>query len=306
MPADEFSLIQKYFSSLDKGSAIALGVGDDCALLNLLPTEHLAVSTDTMVSGQHFHAHASPDDIAYRCVVAAASDLAAMGARPMGMTLALTLPQADETWLEGFSHGLTEASHACQLPLAGGDTTAGPLTITVQVMGAVPRDAALLRSGAQLGDQVCVSGTLGDAAAALSDMNGEWQPAGELKSYLQGRFYRPETRLALGQSLLGLATAAIDISDGLLADAGHIASASGVGIEIDPALLPLSAAVCSCADEQLRLQWALAGGDDYELCFCLPAQADVPEGCTRVGQVVPGEGVHAGVEIDIPAGYQHF
>jgi thiamine-monophosphate kinase len=306
MPVSEFSLIYRYFSHLGRGDAVDLSVGDDCAILRLRDGERLATSVDTMVEGVHFPGDSFPEDIGFRAASVAASDLAAMGARPLGMTVALTLPEADELWLHAFSEGLAAAVSAYQLPLVGGDTTRGPLAISVQVLGALPMDQALLRSGAQVGDAVYVSGTLGDAAGALAYLQGEWQPNLDHAEYLLERFNRPQARIALGMKLLGLATAAIDISDGLLADASHIAAASGVKIRIEPERLPLSPALRSHDNSETVVRWALTGGDDYELCFCLPDNEAPPAGATRIGQVEAGTGVDCGLAIDIPAGYQHF
>ena len=306
MPGSEFSLIYRYFSALGNGPAVELSVGDDCAILQLAPAERLATSVDTMVEGVHFPADSFPEDIGFRVVSAAVSDLAAMGARPLGMTLGLTLAGVDELWLQAFSQGLSEAVSRYSLPLVGGDTTRGPLTITVQVMGALPAGRALLRDGAHPGDQLCVSGTLGDAAAGLAFLQDEAVFTPDQAEYLVQRFNRPTARLELGQALLGRASAAIDISDGLLADAGHIAAASGVKLVLDPDVLPLSQALQSHPSREQALQWALAGGDDYELCFCLPATEPLPEGCTRIGRVESGAGVDCGLAIDIPDGYQHF
>jgi thiamine-monophosphate kinase len=362
MPADEFSLISRYFSAFGAGPAVALSVGDDCAILTLEPGERLATSVDTVVAGVHFPEESLPEDVGYRAVAAAASDLAAMGARPLGMTLALTLPNADELWLHSFSQGIGAAAKALALPLVGGDTTRGPLTITVQVFGALPMGRALLRGGARPGHAVYVSGTLGDAAGGLAVLEGRYQPDPDAAEYLEQRFFRPSPRLALGVALLegsansnglladagpiapasaaidisdGLladagriapasaaidvserlltnagriapASAAIDISDGLLADAGHIAASSGVRIELDAALLPLSPALAAHPDRNQALRWALAGGDDYELCFCLPAGAAVPAGCTRIGEVMAGAGVSCPGFDDLAAGYNHF
>lgn len=306
MPTSEFSLIYRYFSDLGRGDAVDLSVGDDCAILRLGEGERLATSVDTMVEGIHFLQDSFPEDIGFRAVSTAASDLAAMGARPLGMTVALTLPEVDEFWLNAFRQGLASAVREYHLPLVGGDTTRGPLSITVQVMGALPMEQAMLRGGAQVGDAVYVSGTLGDAAGALAFLQDRWQPTPDDAEYLLERLNRPRARLDLGRELLGRATAAIDISDGLLADAGHIAAASGVKIAIQTDLLPLSPALSShdCPDTILR--WALTGGDDYELCFCLGVDEPSPAGCTRIGQVEAGSGVDCGLEIDIPAGYQHF
>ncbi len=203
MPVTEFSLIYRYFSDLGRGAAVDLSVGDDCAILRLGEGERLATSVDTMVAGVHFPADSFPEDIGFRAVSAAASDLAAMGARPLGMTVALTLPEADELWLNAFSQGLAAAVAEYRLPLVGGDTTRGPLTISVQVMGALPMDQALLRSGARVGDEVYVSGTLGDAAGALAFLQDQWQPAPEHAEYLLDRFNRPRARLDLGLAVAG-------------------------------------------------------------------------------------------------------
>lgn len=306
MPSAEFDLIHRYFSHLGAGDGVDLSVGDDCALLRLDPGERLATSVDTMVEGVHFPQDTFPEDIAYRAVAAAASDLAAMGAKPLGMTLALTLPAVDELFLHSFSQGMAQAVAQFGLPLVGGDTTRGSLVVTVQVLGALPLDAALTRTGARQGDIVYVSGTLGDAAAALAVLEGQWRPDPEHAEYLLQRFHRPTPRLALGQTLLGSASAAIDISDGLLADAGHVAAASGARLVLEPHRLPLSAALLTHPDPEWRLRCALAGGDDYELCFTLADGAAPPAGCTAVGRVESGEGVDAGVPIDFPGGYQHF
>lgn len=306
MPAQEFSLIYRYFASLGSGEAVDLAVGDDCALLHLAPGERLATSIDTLVEGVHFFPDSFPEDLGFRSVVVALSDLAAMGARPLGMTLALTLPEADDFWLHAFSEGVAQASARYAVPLIGGDTTAGPLTISVSVFGAVPGDAALLRTGARVGDQLCVSGPLGDAAAALAFLREQWQPSAQDGEYLLEQFYRPAIPLTLGRELLNRATAAIDISDGLLADAGHIADASGVCLRIDTETLPLSSPLARHPDRETVLQWALAGGDDYALLYTLPQDIAVPDGSTRIGYVAQGQGVDCGRKFDFPSGYTHF
>lgn len=307
MAATEFELIRRYFSALGRGPHVSLGVGDDAALL--LPPAHseLVLSVDTVIAGVHFPEHSFPEDIAYRAVAAAASDLAAMGAEPMGMTLALSLPEADELWLHAFSQGLAQACSAFGLPLVGGDTTRGALSCSVQVIGAVPRGQALLRSGAGPGEQVCVSGTLGDAAAGLALLQGEWQLADEAAAdYLQQRFYRPSPRLQLGAVLRGIATAAIDVSDGLLADLEHLAAASGVSVQLNAQDLPLSQALREHAVEAQCLQWALTGGDDYELCFTLPIGLALPPGCVCIGSTAVGQGVHCAGAPVRASGYRHF
>ena len=306
MPVSEFSIISRYFSSLGRGDAVDLGVGDDCAILRIQPDKRLATSMDTLVAGVHFPDDAFPEDIGYRAVAVAASDLAAMGASPLAMTVALTLPEADEFWLTTFSEGLATAVKQYRLPLIGGDTTKGPLAITVQVFGSLPANSALLRSGAAPGDKLYVSGTLGDAAGGLAFIQEQWQPGPEHAEFVLKRFYRPSARLELGGELLASATSAIDISDGLLADAGHIAAASGVKIVIESGLLPLSAALRSHHSSEQVLNWALCGGDDYELCFTLPSDALIPAGCTLIGFVTDGEGVVCDANVDIPIGYRHF
>jgi len=232
-------------------------------------------------------------------VATAASDLAAMGAEPLGMTLALTLPDNDGLWLHGFSQGLFRAVRDTGLPLVGGDTTRGSLTITVTVMGSTPGAEWLSRGGALPGDRLCVSGTLGDGAMALAILEGriapDDQPDFDTTERLLRRFTQPTPRLALGAALRGSASAAIDISDGLLADAGHVAAASGVALQIFSDSLPLSAALAGHPDRKQALAWALAGGDDYELLFTLPASEPIPDGCVEIGDVDLGV-----------IGYDHF
>ena len=320
-PLSEFAIISRFFSDLaGESGAIDVGVGDDCALLKIPPGQRLAMSIDTVVEGRHFPASAAVEDIAYRAVAVAASDLAAMGATPLAATLALALPGADESWLQQFSRGLRAALGAFDLSLIGGDTTRGPLTITVQVHGLLPDDRALLRSGAKPGDRVFVSGNLGDAAAALAMFAGELDVDPSQREYLYRRFYRPSPRLDLGCALLPVAASAIDISDGLLADLGHILECSGVGARVYVDRLPLSGALQSHSDRRSVVQWALTGGDDYELCFtvaedcvsrleAIAAQCDVS--LTEIGEIVAGAGLQCldadGEPVALEtAGYQHF
>ena len=305
MSDSEFDLIQDFFAGLDQGASVRLGIGDDAAALSLPEGHLLHISTDTVVEGVHFLASLSPPDVAYRSVMAAASDLAAMGASPQALLLALTLPEADRVWLEDFSRGLAEVSREIGAPLVGGDTTRGPLSLTVTVLGSTPADRCLTRSGAHPGDRLCVSGTLGDAAAGLAVLNGELAVDESAAAFLTTRYTRPSARLALGQALRNCATSCIDLSDGLLADAAHIASASGVGLEINSALLPLSKALRSSADLDQRLDWALAGGDDYELLFTLSDNMPLPDGCTEMGRVVVGSGISCDRTPE-RIGYDHF
>lgn len=317
----EFELIRRHFLPLGPaplaagGHGVALGIGDDCALLDLAAGQQLALSIDTAVAGVHFPHDADPEAVAQRSLRVALSDLAAAGAEPLGFTLALTLPRADDAWLTAFARGLAGASATYHCPLIGGDTTKGPLTISIQVHGSLPRGRMLTRSGAAPADQVLVSGTLGDARAAL-DVLQEPAPSPALLA----RYWYPEPRLALGTALRGLASAAIDISDGLLADLGHIAAASGVAIRLDAEALPLSPALTAAVTAATARGYALSGGDDYELAVCVPpAQLDEARrraaalGCplTRIGEVEAGSGLRCvdrtGQALDPgTTGYQHF
>lgn len=306
MASSEFSLIQQYFAGLGEGPFVQRGVGDDAATLRVPAGHVLHVSTDTALVDVHFPSDLPAADVAYRSLMAAASDLAAMGAQPMALLLSLTLPAVEEGWLQQFTAGLKAACRETGLPLAGGDTTRGALSLTVTVLGSTPEAAFLTRSGAKPGDRLCVSGTLGDAAAGLAILKGEVSVScPNAEQALRDRFARPTARLALGQALKGIASAAIDISDGLLADAGHLAAASDVGIEIDSAQIPLSDALRSLDDNEQALRWALAGGDDYELLFCLPPAAALPAGCAEIGRVVGGSGISCDVMPE-QFGYDHF
>lgn len=308
MSLGEFELIQRFFSDLGVADQVLLGPGDDAATLRVPPGHVLHISTDTSIEDIHFPSHVAPEDIAFRAVAVAVSDLAAMGATPLGMVLALSLPKAETHDLAAVASGLRAAVEAFSIPLVGGDTTRGSLAFTVTVLGSTPEHAVLLRSGAQPGDTLCISGTLGEASAGLALLQGGWScdelPA-EAAAALKRRFLRPEPRLKLGQGLLGVASSAIDVSDGLLADAGHIAAASGVALEIDTKLLPRSRYLRDSADQDKVLRWALAGGDDYELLFTLPEGADLPEGCTRIGRVHRGSGVQCDV-MPSERGHDHF
>ncbi|MEL0161274.1 MAG: thiamine-phosphate kinase [Halieaceae bacterium] len=300
MALGEFDLIERYFAQVRASPSVQLGVGDDAAVL-ALPAGHVhLISTDTAVSGVHF----LPDSAPY--VIASASDLAAMGAKPEAMLLALTLPEANADWLASFAEGVRGASEHAALPLIGGDTTRGPLSVTVTVLGSAPSGQYLTRSGAQPGDRLCVSGTLGDAAAGffLLGIDDTFVSAADL-GFLRQRFLRPTPQLTLGQTLNGLATSAIDVSDGLLADAGHLARLSSVGLIVDPGAIPISAALRAYPDPAQVQEWALRGGDDYELLFTLPSHAKLPDGCTEIGQVISGNGVRCDGVTNI-TGYDHF
>ncbi|MGE8296210.1 MAG: thiamine-phosphate kinase [Pseudomonas sp.] len=315
----EFELIRHYFAAApcaQGGDGVVRGIGDDCALLALPAGEQLAVSTDTLVAGVHFPEASDAFLLGQRALAVSASDLAAMGATPQAFTLALTLPSASETWLAEFARGLQSMAQSCSLALVGGDTTRGPLSLTLTVFGRVPVGKALLRSGAQVGDLLCVGGELGDAAGALPLVLGQRETTPEISAALLARYWAPQPQLALGQALRGRASAALDISDGLLADCGHIARASQVALQIELARIPLSAALRAFAGEEQARLCALGGGDDYRLAFTLQPdllaqlQADWPE-VRVIGRVLPGSGVQlldaAGQPIEPPrGGYQHF
>ena len=268
----EFSLIQRYFLQLTpQREDVKLGIGDDCALLQC-PAEHvLAVSIDTLVEGVHFFADVDVKTLGHKSLAVGLSDLAAMGATPAWFTLALSLPEIDEDWLHDFSQGLAALASEYNIQLVGGDTTRGPLTISIQVHSFVKEEQVLRRDGVQVGDLIYVTGTLGDAGAALQLKLQQLDEPLLNKhdhTYLQQRLQQPSPRVAIGQQLSGLASSAIDISDGLLADLGHILEKSHVGARLDLTQLPLSSTLQKMAIETAA-QLALNSGDDYELCFTI-------------------------------------
>jgi thiamine-monophosphate kinase len=272
---DEFALIRKHFKTLTPASSdVTLGIGDDCAVMAPPPGEELAVTTDTLVAGRHFDPAAKAEDIGWKSLAVSLSDLAAMGARPRWFVLALTLPQAGEAWLERFAQGLKAAADKHGIVLVGGDTTSGPLSVTITAMGTVAAGKAIRRSGAKPGDLVCVTGTLGDAALALqlglATQCARFDPDRE---FLKARLNRPVPRLDAGCKLRSLAHAAIDLSDGLAGDLQHVLGASWVGAEIYTEKLPMSQAFQRLSPPASRLSLQAAGGDDYELCLCLPPEA---------------------------------
>lgn len=297
----EFDLIAHYFTRPTPRAV--LGVGDDCALLQPAPGTQLAISSDMLVEGRHFFADVDPAALGHKALAVNLSDLAACGAKPLAFTLALALPHVDAAWLAPFSRGLLALADAHGCELVGGDTTRGPLNICITVFGEVPvvhgKSQALLRSGARAGDDVYVSGTLGDARLALEALRGNLALPAELLAQARQRLERPTPRVALGQALRGVASAALDISDGLLGDLQHILKASGVGATLDTSIAIDLIAACTypaCAKDLFflkdRLGYVLAGGDDYELAFTAPVsarqavqaaarQADTP--VTRIG-----------------------
>jgi len=268
----EFQLIKRFFTQQPVSrDDVVLGVGDDAALLKVRGDQYLAVSTDVLVAGRHFFPDADSVGIGHKALAVNLSDLAAMGATPAWVTLGLTLPAVDERWLAGFCQGFFALAEQYNVQLIGGDMTRGPLAIAVQIHGWVERSMALTRSGAQPGDLICVTGTLGDARLGLALLQGEQDVAQPHHRYLRQRLERPEPRIRAGQAILGLASAAIDISDGLAQDLGHILDRSGVGAQLNLGQLPASAALQDTLAEPQRLHTMLSGGDDYELCFTVPA-----------------------------------
>ncbi len=292
----EFELIRRYFFPLaDAGRHpdIVLGPGDDCAVQRLREGVDLVFSVDTLVEGVHFPQHYAPEKLAWRGLAVAASDLAAMGADPVCFTLAITLPEASPVWLQDFSTGLAAASRQFGLSLAGGDTTRGPLTLTLQVHGTVPRGGEIRRSGAKPGDLICVSGTLGNAGAALEFLDeGSPTPA---QAELLSHYHAPQPGIALGQALRGSASAAVDISDGLAADLGHLLEESGVGGTINVDCLPISDTLIALRPDAIDL--ALYAGDDYQLCVTLPEssyeklEGTVRDQLTAIGRITAGSGL---------------
>lgn len=296
----EFELIARYFDRPQAPDGVVkLGVGDDCALLLPPPGQTLAVSTDMLVEGRHFFADADPEKLGHKALAVNLSDLAAMGAKPMAFTLALALPSADASWLAGFAQGLFALADAEGIRLIGGDTTRGPLNLCITVMGSVPQDEALRRDGARAGDDLWVSGTLGDARLALEVLQGKSMLPDHLMALAEERLHRPIPRCALGMALRGIAHAAIDVSDGLLGDLGHLLARSQLGAEIHAASLPAGPALAQQPADS-RIDYMLNGGDDYELCFTAPpeqrdavlsAAASTSTSVSRIGSLKTGAGI---------------
>jgi thiamine-monophosphate kinase len=313
----EFDLIERIRDRCaSKRGDVELGIGDDAAVLSVPAGQQLVTCTDTLVAGVHFLPATLPEDIGWKALAVNLSDLAAMGAEPAWTLLALTLPESDMHFVERFAKGFAELARDCQVALVGGDTTQGPLSVTVTALGFVPAGAALTRGGARVGDAVFVTGTLGDAAGALQLLRDRR----DVPEVLLARMQRPQPRLAAGLMLRGLASTCIDVSDGLLADLGHVCAASGVAVELDADALPISSELADTFDAQTRRGLALSGGDDYELCFTIPDSrfAEVREvstraglGMTHIGRIGLGSGVrvHDARGQDVTpeqAGWEHF
>ena len=321
----EFDLIAEYFTRPTKQAA--LGVGDDCALISPSPGMQLAISSDMLVEGRHFFSNVNPYSLGHKALAVNLSDLAACGATPVAFTLALALPRIDEAWLQEFSHGLWALADAHGCELIGGDTTQGPLNICITVFGEVPRGQALLRSGARVGDDIYVSGTLGDAHLALEALQGHIELPPSMLEQARLRLEQPTPRVALGTALRGIATSAVDISDGLVGDLGHILKASAVGALVNTAITINLIALGSHSDwarcqfnTQKQLKAVLSGGDDYELAFTAPhaarqavmeASANSQTPVTRIGviesepglRLVDGDGLPVNGQF---SSFEHF
>jgi thiamine-monophosphate kinase len=312
MALGEFELIARYFAKESARVDVRLGIGDDAAILDVRPDRKLVVALDTIVAGVHFPPDISAADIGYRALAVNLSDIAAMGAEPSWFTLSLSLPNSAEEWIEAFATGLLELAHEHGVALVGGDTVKGPLVVTVQIAGWVEADRWLTRGGARPGDAIMISGPTGEAAGGLATLQRPYADTPSIQR-LRQRFLRPTPRVALGRMLRPIASAAMDVSDGLLTDLDKLCAASGCGAEIDLEALPSSADLATTFDADACLQYALAGGDDYELLFAIPPQhvAEVERlGCTRIGVATQADGVvcRRGGAVFQPQrrGYDHF
>lgn len=312
----EFEVIAKYFT---RQAQADVGIGDDAALIRIRPGYQLAVSADMSVVGTHFFAEIDPFAIGWKSMAVNVSDMAAMGAEPKWATLSIALPKIDEQWLQGFSEGLFACADAFSVSLIGGDTTRGPLNVAINIMGEVPQGQALQRNGAQVGDDIWVSGVLGRAALWLQHRLGKFDLHADEVDALAVAMHHPQPRVALGLALRGIATAALDVSDGLLADLTHILQASKVGAELEWGAIPTPALRQSQVPEATLQQVSLAGGDDYELCFTaspvhrdalltLSHQLALP--LSRIGQITAGTELQVFKDqtpmVLLQKGYEHF
>ncbi len=318
----EFDLIYRYFArggANGPGAGVILGIGDDAAVLRVPEGADLVAAVDTIVESRHFPERSDPRSIGYRALAVNLSDLAAMGAKPAWATLALTMPRADAEWLGGFSRGLLDLADRHGVALVGGDTTRGPLTISVQLLGFIPRGEALRRGGAKQEDLLAVTGTLGDAGAGLALVQGRTTATTERAAELVRRFEYPTPRVEFGLAARGIASAAMDISDGLTGDLPKLAAASGLAAHVDVGRLPLSPALRASATVEQARDWALAAGDDYELLVAVPRQrfqelaaaaARTGTPLTVIGELRAGSGVtwSSSGRIFTPsaAGFDHF
>lgn len=315
MSSSEFSIIEEFFTlRSEKGYCPALGIGDDCAVLDVPNDKQLAVSTDTLVENVHFLPDSDPKLLGHKVLAVNLSDLAAMGATPAWVSLAITLPEIDKTWLSSFSKGFFALAREHSLQLIGGDTTRGPLSITVNIMGLLPKQQRLTRAGAKPGDGIYVSGTIGSAGLGLKKAQlGVYDLTDkDLSAYL-----KPNPRVALGVKLLSVATSCIDISDGLSADLNHVLKASNVGARLWDEQLPMESSVRQYIEELGDSLWPYSTGDDYELCFTMPKQVSAdsmdrlqPYGITKVGVIEKEKGMRietkSGELFTLNKGYDHF
>jgi len=311
----EFELIAECFSQAGRSRAdVIIGVGDDGAVLQVRDGFDLVVTTDTMVEGVHFFPDVDPRALGHKLVAVNVSDLAAMGAEPSWLSLAITLPKVDPVWLQAFAEGLSETADYYNCQLVGGDTTRGPLTLTVIAKGLVPKGKALTRAGAKVGDYLYVTGTLGDAALGLKLVQNQVEVSKKHRAHILQRFHYPTARVALGQALRTIASSAMDISDGLCGDLPHILQRSKVGAIVDVSKIPMSQALKDSCDWQSALQCALSGGEDYELLFTVPENKrgvlevllspyGVPVTC--IGRITGLAGKLELKQGDLPFAYQH-
>jgi thiamine-monophosphate kinase len=307
---NEFALIENFFANkTQQRKDVALGIGDDCALVEIPSQHQLAITTDTLVADVHFFKNAMAFDVGYKSLAVNLSDLAAMGAEPTWFTLALTLPDANEKWLDEFCQGLFSCANKYQVQLIGGDLTRGPLSITIEAFGFVPQNEAIRRDQAKTGDFIYVTNTLGDAAFGLHILQNKLSPIHE--NYFLKKLYRPEPCIAYGEKLRKIAHAAIDISDGLAGDLEHILGKSHKGAIIFVDKLPLSDELRSSLSENEAIELALHGGDDYELCFTAEANVKIPFDCTCIGKITDNLGLDlqftSGEKYNSTIkGYKHF
>ncbi len=320
MGLSEFNIIERFFvREKPVRKDVLLGIGDDCALLSVPSGQALAVSMDTLVEGVHFLHDTAAADVAHKALAVNLSDLAAIGAEPAWVTLSLSIPKVDLGWLQSFSDTFFELLEHYGLQVVGGDTTKGPLSLTVQVHGFIPENVALKRSGAKAGDRVCVTGPLGDASLGLQIAQHRLAANGPVRDYLLSRYYRPKPRVAAGIALRSRASAAIDISDGFLQDLGHICKASKVGAVINADDIPLSAEAKKVISLDRAIEHALTGGDDYEICFTVnddnfvkveKALEIVGIGCHTIGRISGKSGVRVmrnGEALELKKqGFDHF
>jgi thiamine-monophosphate kinase len=321
MPASEFELIKNYFQDLtDEDTSVKCGIGDDAAIIKIPQDKEVVLSMDTLLEGTHFSVDTSPSDIAYKALAANLSDMAAMGAVPKWVLLSISLPESDEVWIKEFASGFLNLAKQHSVSLIGGDMSRGPLSITIQIQGLLTADTALKRDGALKDDLIYVTGTLGDAGVGLDIIQGKQSIGNEYKLFFLNSLNRPDVSVEAGLRIREIANSAIDVSDGLIADLGHILDASHVGAEIEVKNIQLSEAMQQCVDETTAWNYALTSGDDYKLCFTASAdqhelilstlkEINIPVSC--IGKIKEEDGL----QLKLPDGtcfepsgkpYQHF